>query len=297
MAAGLLRLGFVADLLSRPTQLGYMNGLALTILISQLPKLCGFSVDADGLLPEAAAFVRGVANGEVVGIAVAVGAAALALILLCQRFLRMVPGVLVAVVLSIAAVRLARPDQPRGQRGRSDAPRVPAADRAHGAGARPAPAARRSRRHRRGLADRHHLDRERVRGARRGGGRREPGDGRRRCRQPGGRSVPGVPRLDQWLPDGGRGAERRTQPAGGAGRRGRGRRHAAGGSRTAREPAPARAGRRRDRGFAVPGGPAGAARDFGGCGPRSSSWRSPRSSASPCWVCCPASGSRSRSRS
>ena len=106
MAAGLLRLGFVADLLSRPTQLGYMNGLALTILISQLPKLCGFSVDADGLLPEAAAFVRGVANGEVVGIAVAVGAAALALILLCQRFLRMVPGVLVAVVLSIAAVRL-----------------------------------------------------------------------------------------------------------------------------------------------------------------------------------------------
>jgi high affinity sulfate transporter 1 len=106
MAAGLLRLGFVGDLLSRPTQLGYMNGLALTILISQLPKLCGFSVDADGLLPEAAAFVRGVANGEVVGIAVAVGAAALALILLCQRFLRMVPGVLVAVLLSIAAVRL-----------------------------------------------------------------------------------------------------------------------------------------------------------------------------------------------
>jgi len=106
MAAGLLRLGFVADLLSRPTQLGYMNGLALTILISQLPKLCGFSVDADGLLPEAAAFVRGVANGEVVGIAVAVGVAALALILLCQRFLRVVPGVLVAVLLSIAAVRL-----------------------------------------------------------------------------------------------------------------------------------------------------------------------------------------------
>jgi len=106
MAAGLLRLGFVADLLSRPTQVGYMNGLALTILISQLPKLCGFSVDADGLLPEAAAFVRGVANGEVVGIAVAVGVAALVLILLCQRFLRVVPGVLVAVLLSIAAVRL-----------------------------------------------------------------------------------------------------------------------------------------------------------------------------------------------
>jgi MFS superfamily sulfate permease-like transporter len=47
-----------------------------------------------------------VANGEVIGIAVAVGGAALVLILLCQRFLRMVPGVLVAVLLSIAAVRL-----------------------------------------------------------------------------------------------------------------------------------------------------------------------------------------------
>jgi high affinity sulfate transporter 1 len=106
MAAGLLRLGFVADLLSRPTQLGYMNGLALTILVSQLPKLCGFSVDADGLIPETKAFVRGVADGEVVGVAVAVGVASLVLILVFQRFLRMVPGVLVAVVLSIAAVRL-----------------------------------------------------------------------------------------------------------------------------------------------------------------------------------------------
>ena len=147
--------------------LGYMNGLALTILISQLPKLCGFSVDADGLLPEAAAFARGVANGEVVGIAVAVGAAALALILLCQRFLRMVPGVLVAVLLSIAAVRLLDLTS-HGVSVVGAMPQDSRPDRAHGAGARSAPAARRSRRHRRGLTDRHHLDRERVRGARRG---------------------------------------------------------------------------------------------------------------------------------
>ena len=45
-------LGFVADLLSKPTQIGYMNGLALTILVGQLPKLFGFSVDADGLIGE-----------------------------------------------------------------------------------------------------------------------------------------------------------------------------------------------------------------------------------------------------
>ena len=45
IAAGVARLGFVADLLSKPTQIGYMNGLALTILVGQLPKLFGFSVE------------------------------------------------------------------------------------------------------------------------------------------------------------------------------------------------------------------------------------------------------------
>src|SRR5581483_5899227 len=52
ITAGVAKLGFVADLLSKPTQIGYMNGLALTILIGQLPKLFGFSVDADGFLRE-----------------------------------------------------------------------------------------------------------------------------------------------------------------------------------------------------------------------------------------------------
>ena len=50
--AGVFKLGFVADLLSKPTQIGYMNGLALTIIIGQLPKLFGFSVDGDGLIDE-----------------------------------------------------------------------------------------------------------------------------------------------------------------------------------------------------------------------------------------------------
>ena len=60
--AGLANFGFVADLLSKPTQIGYMNGLALTIVVGQLPKLLGFSVDADGLIAEFSAFLSGLAT-------------------------------------------------------------------------------------------------------------------------------------------------------------------------------------------------------------------------------------------
>ncbi len=42
--ASIAKLGFIADLVSKPTMIGYMNGLALTILIGQLPKLLGFKV-------------------------------------------------------------------------------------------------------------------------------------------------------------------------------------------------------------------------------------------------------------
>src|SRR6476661_1759974 len=104
LLAGVFKLGFVADLLSKPTQIGYMNGLALTILVSQLPKLFGFSVDAEGLIDEAATFVQAVLDGETVGAALAVGVACLTLILVLQRLWPVFPSVLAAVILAIAAV-------------------------------------------------------------------------------------------------------------------------------------------------------------------------------------------------
>ena len=91
-------LGFVADLLSKPTQIGYMNGLALTIFIGQLPKLFGFSTDADGLVNETQAFVHGVQAGDAVPAAVGIGLFSIAVMLVLGRFLPKVPAVLVAVV-------------------------------------------------------------------------------------------------------------------------------------------------------------------------------------------------------
>ncbi|MGZ4697027.1 MAG: SulP family inorganic anion transporter [Oryzihumus sp.] len=104
--AGLGRLGFVADLISKPTMIGYMNGLALTILVGQLPKLCGFSVDGSGFLSELAGFAHGVLGGEVVAAALIIGLVGLGIIMGLQHWLPRIPGVLVAVVLSIAAASL-----------------------------------------------------------------------------------------------------------------------------------------------------------------------------------------------
>src|SRR3954469_5065278 len=103
IAAGVANLGFVADLLSKPTRIGYMNGLALTILVGQLPKLFGFSTDADGLIDEARAFVDGRTAGDAIGAAVTIGLVSLVLILVLDHRRPKAPGVLIAVVVSIAA--------------------------------------------------------------------------------------------------------------------------------------------------------------------------------------------------
>ncbi len=100
--AGVAKLGFIADLLSKPTQIGYMNGLAITILIGQLPKLFGFSTDANGLIGEVHAFIRGVTSGETIGAALAIGLISFLLIMVLGRWLPKIPGVLAAVLAAIA---------------------------------------------------------------------------------------------------------------------------------------------------------------------------------------------------
>ena len=104
--ASVAKLGFIADLISKPTMIGYMNGLAITILVGQLPKLFGFKVDADGLIGEVTGFVEGLAGGEAVAAAAAVGIAGIVLILVLQRWLPKVPAVLIMVVAAIAATSI-----------------------------------------------------------------------------------------------------------------------------------------------------------------------------------------------
>ncbi len=92
---GICRLGFVADLLSSEVQVGYMNGLAVTIVVSQLPKLFGFSTDADGFFDELRAFFDNLDKTQTEALLVGLGA--LLVLLVLPRITRKVPAVLVAV--------------------------------------------------------------------------------------------------------------------------------------------------------------------------------------------------------
>ena len=99
---GIGKLGFVADLLSKEVQVGYMMGLGVTIVVGQLPKLFGFSTDGDDFIEDVKAFVSGLdqRNRDTL----IVGVAALALMLVLPRFTSRIPAVLITVILSTLAV-------------------------------------------------------------------------------------------------------------------------------------------------------------------------------------------------
>jgi high affinity sulfate transporter 1 len=101
--AGAARLGFVTELLSKPIRYGYMNGIALTVLISQLPKLFGFSIESDGPLRSLWATAVAIGQGRTNGAALMLGAGTLAVILLLRGNKRL-PSILIAVVGATALV-------------------------------------------------------------------------------------------------------------------------------------------------------------------------------------------------
>jgi high affinity sulfate transporter 1 len=95
--AGVARLGFVTELLSKPIRYGYMNGIALTVLISQLPKLFGFSIESGGPLESVWAISAAIRDGRINWAAFGIGFGTLAVILLLQGYKRL-PVILIAVV-------------------------------------------------------------------------------------------------------------------------------------------------------------------------------------------------------
>jgi high affinity sulfate transporter 1 len=101
--AGIARLGFVTELLSKPIRYGYMNGIALTVLVGQLPALFGVAADGDGVLAISRAFADAVAAGRTNGVSLALGVGTLAAILWFKRRARL-PGVLIAVVAATVVV-------------------------------------------------------------------------------------------------------------------------------------------------------------------------------------------------
>ncbi|HYX47025.1 MAG TPA: SulP family inorganic anion transporter, partial [Sphingomicrobium sp.] len=97
IGAGLLRLGFITDLLSKPIRYGFMNGIALAVLITQLPKLFGFSIEHSGPLRDLWAIGSAVAAGKANWAGTALGAGTLVAILVLKAHKRM-GAILVAVV-------------------------------------------------------------------------------------------------------------------------------------------------------------------------------------------------------
>ena len=95
--AGVARLGFLTDLLSLPIRYGYLNGIALTILASQLPKLFGFSVSGETAVDNLRQFVEGLIDGQTNSTALAVGVASLALIVALRRWAPRLPGLLFVI--------------------------------------------------------------------------------------------------------------------------------------------------------------------------------------------------------
>lgn len=106
IASGYLRVGIVTELLSKPIRIGYLNGIAVIVLISQLPKALGFSVDSDTTLGTLWATIVAVFDGETTSWSMVLSAGAVGVIVGLRRISHAIPGVVIAALVSIVAVAL-----------------------------------------------------------------------------------------------------------------------------------------------------------------------------------------------
>lgn len=106
LLGGLLRLGFVTDLLSKPIRVGYLNAVALLVIISQVPRLLGFTIDSVSPGHDVVSIVQGIASGEVLPLAVVFGVGSLVVMFVLRWLRSPVPGVLVVVVVATAVTAI-----------------------------------------------------------------------------------------------------------------------------------------------------------------------------------------------
>ena len=194
IGAAIARLGFLTDLLSAPVRQGYLNGIALIIVVGQLPRLFGFSASGDSVLERGGAFVTGVRDGETNTVALAIGLACLAIILGLRYRWPRVPGILIAVVgstivsaaLDLAArsgIAVVGPLPGRSAAAQPAAARPERHPRRRAGGVRDRP----------GRRDRHEHPVAVVLEPPRRGGRPGPRAARARWREPGHRALHGMP--------------------------------------------------------------------------------------------------------
>ena len=103
LAGGIAGFGFITDLISKPVRIGYLAGIAATVIVSQLPRLLGFSVNGNGLNDDLAGLARGLDETDLASLAL--GGGALAFILVARRVEPRIPAALVAVVAATLAVK------------------------------------------------------------------------------------------------------------------------------------------------------------------------------------------------
>ncbi|MGA9872995.1 MAG: SulP family inorganic anion transporter, partial [Rhodococcus sp. (in: high G+C Gram-positive bacteria)] len=104
LLAGLVRLGFVASFISEPVLKGFIIGLALTIIVGQVPKLLGIEKGGGNFFEQSWSVMRDL--GQADALTALIGGLTLAAVLCVKRWIPLVPGSLLVVLVSIAAVAL-----------------------------------------------------------------------------------------------------------------------------------------------------------------------------------------------
>jgi len=99
IAAGFLRLGFVADFLGKPVLVGFMNGMAISIFLGQIGKVFGFPIKSGGIIPRLVEFASKLPQTHLPTLAI--GVVTLAVMVGLRRFLPRIPAPLIAVIVAV----------------------------------------------------------------------------------------------------------------------------------------------------------------------------------------------------